>query len=408
MIAVSGRQQPGGTPVRLGLIGVGVRGTEIAKVVSSGGPARIVAAADLYAGRRERASELLGTGTVVTEDYRRVIARPDVDAVVIATPDHWHASMLLEALEAGKDVYCEAPVVHPADDGSRLASAAAGRVVQVGGALQSGAACLKAKALIASGVLGRVTVVRGTWDSVSALDAWQRPFPPDASPESIDFARFLGPAPPRPFDLHRFFRWPCFRDYGSGLAGARVVPLLTAVHALLGLERPLGGVLTGGTWRWRDGREVPDALVATFDYASGLTVTIAATQNGGGGRELQFVGTEATLVVSDARVRIVPAVDAEPYAALGESWPKNYRDWFYMMHGLTPEGTPRREFPARPGESYDIEGDGGALAAHLADFVACVRTRQEPAEPLRLGLAAARAVADARDESSQRARLAPR
>lgn len=401
------RQAASGAPLRLGLIGCGVRGTEIAKAVGTMSTAQIVAVADLYAGRRARAGELLGADILSTADYRQVLARPDVAAVVIATPDHTHAPLTVEALQAGKDVYCESPVVHVGQDSQPLQQAAKNRVLQVGGALESTASYQKAREAIASGKLGHVTMVRATWDTVSALDAWQRPFPPDASPDTVDFAAFLGAAPRREFDLHRFFRWPCYWDYGSGLAGARIVPLLTAVHAAVGVREPLRATLTGGTWRWKDGREVPDALVGTFDYEKGLTATISVTQNGRAGRELHVIGTEGTLVVTDNAVTLLPSSDAEPYIALGESWAKDYRDWFYMMHGLTAQGAPRREFPTRTGQEILDTSDGASgLAAHLENFVACVRTRQEPREPLRAGLDAAEVTARAGVALRQRTRPA--
>ncbi len=400
------RQGTAGAPLRLGLIGFGVRGTEIAKAVAATTTAQIVAVADLYAGRRARATELLGADVFTTADYRQLLARRDVPALAIATPDHWHAPLALAALQAGKDVYCESPVVHGEQDPQPLLEAARDRVFQVGGALESAASYQKARALMASGAVGHVTAVRATWDTGSALDAWQRPFPPDASPDTVDFETFLGAAPRRPFDLHRFFRWPCYWDYGSGLAGARLVPLLTAIHTLAGVRQPIRAVLSGGTWRWKDGRDVPDALVASFDYEQGLTATLAVTQNGRAARELHVMGTEGTLVVTDEAVSVLPASDAEPYASLGETWPKDYRNWFYMMHGLTPQGAPRREFPGRAGEVLAAPDASGGLAAHLADFVTCVGSRQQPREPLQAGVDAAAAVARAGTAPGQGARPA--
>jgi predicted dehydrogenase len=397
--------------IRLGIIGLGVRGIEIAGTLAaeSGSTARIIAAADLYAGRRARAAELAGATVFTTADYRQLLARPDVDAVVIATPDHSHVAIATDALQAGKDVYCEAPASHVGSDVRLLQRAAQNRVVQIGGALASMPSYLKARDVLASGKLGRVTLVRAAWETVSAIDAWQRPFPPDASPETIAFATFLGAAPKREFDLHRFFRWPCYWDYGSGLAGARVVPMLTAVTSLAGLQAPVRASFSGGTWRWKDGREVPDTLVGNFDYQEGTTVTIAATQNGGNRRDIEFIGTEGTLRVTDTSLTLLPASTVEPYTSVGETWSKEYRDWFYMMHGLSQQGTPRREFPAPAGtEVHEAPAASGGLTAHLADFIDCVATRKEPREPLRLGLQVAETVAAASAAWRQRARVVGR
>jgi predicted dehydrogenase len=210
----------------------------------------------------------------------------------------------------------------------------------------------------------------------------------------VDFARFLGTAPARDFDLHRFFRWPCYWDYGSGLTGARLAPLLTAIQWLLGSAGPARASLSGGTWRWKDGRDVPDALLGTFDYAEGFTAVLSATQNGGTGREIRLIGTEAALVLTDRSATVLPNPQREPYVPLAESWPKEYRDWFYMMHGMSPLGEVRRQFPAeRVEERIELpHGAPDSLAAHLANFIECVRMRAEPREPLQLGLQAAEAL----------------
>jgi predicted dehydrogenase len=395
--------------IRLAIIGLGVRGTEIAAALAGGPAAQIVGVADLYAGRRARAAELAGATVVTTADYRQLLSRADVDAVVIATPDHSHLAIATDALQAGKDVYCEAPAIHIGHDSKLWQRAAQNRIVQIGGALASMPSYLKAREVIASGTLGRITFARATWATVSALDAWQRPFPPDASPETIAFASFLGAAPRREFDMHRFFRWPCYWDYGSGLAGARLVPMLTAITSLLGLKAPVRSSLSGGTWRWKDGREVPDALVGTFDYAEGATVTISATQNGGNRRDVELVGTAGTLRITDTSVAMRPGSDVEPYTSVGETWSKEYRDWFYMMHGLSQQGAPRREFPAPAGEEvHEAPAGNGGLSPHLADFIDCVTTRKEPREPLRLGVQIAETVAAAGAALRQRTTVAGR
>jgi predicted dehydrogenase len=228
--------------------------------------------------------------------------------------------------------------------------------------------------------------VRATWDTAAALEAWQIPFPPDASPESIDFTTFLGPAAQRAFDLSRFFRWRCYRDYGSGLAGTRLAPQLTAIHWLLDLGVPTQVTATGALQRWKDEREVPDVIHATLQYGNGVTVLLGATQNGGSTRELRVIGTDATLTIGDAGLTVRDHADAEPYADIGETWSKEYRDWFYMMHGMSAQGLVRgAPQPERALERYAQPDGAATAAAHLVDFVECVRSRRAPAEPLALG-----------------------
>ncbi len=248
--------------------------------------------------------------------------------------------------------------------------------------------CLAARRLVREGRLGRVTFVSGVWDSGSAIEAWVKPYPPDASPESIDFAAFAG-SESAEFDVARFFRWRCFWRYGSGLAGARFAPQLSIAHAVLGLSTPARVVAGGGLHRWKDGREVPDTLVSTLEYPEGVTVALSATQNGSGRpRELRFVGTEATMTLGERALAITEEPQAEPYPVVGETWARPYRDWFYMMHGMSPQGLVRGAPDVeKAAEHYVLPEGAMTAAAHLADFADAVRTRRAPAEPLASALA---------------------
>jgi predicted dehydrogenase len=371
-------------PVRLGLVGFGARGTRLAAAAVGQAGVDVVAVADPYAGRRERAHEILGDAVVAAPDAAAVLGRSDVDAVLIATPDHLHAPLIQAALAGGKDVYCESPLTHTAEQGATLEQelAASDRVVMCSAGRVTTPLVQRARELIEEGRLGRVRLVAGSWHTGSALEAWLTPYPPDASPDTIDFATFLGPAPERPFDLARFFRWRRYWDYGTGLAGARFAPLLSAVHWLLGCGAPRRVQASGGVHRWRDGREVPDTLVASFDYEEGLNVTLSATQNGAGGERLRLIGTEGSLVIEGGELRLEPGPGAEPYSELGKTWPEHYREWFYMMHGLDPNGGPR-DGPRVPrvAERYRPQ-QGGAAEPALEEFVRCVRSRRAPREGL--------------------------
>ena len=390
---------PAANRVRVGIIGMGRQGLAIARAVPAVPGLEVVAAADLYDGRLSRAGEILSDTVTRGRDWRPMLDRKDLDAVIVATPDHLHARVATAALQAGKDVYCECPIVHRPDEGESLVRLAAAQncVLQGGGGWISSPVFAAARELIVSGRLGKVTLVRGTWDSSTSLGAWRTPFPPDASPESIDYAAFAGGA----FDPARFFRWRCYRAYGSGLAGARFAPQLTAIHWLLGASKPSRVAATGALVRWRDGREVPDTMHASLDYSDGFTVVLSATQAGGNCRELSLVGTEATLSLDDRGFWIDADRHAEPYADVAESWPKNYRDWFYMMHGMTPQGqvrgTPAPE-PSR--ERFDVPQPTVPAAAHLTEFVDAIRTRRAPSETADLAAGAASAAAAIDDAAS--------
>lgn len=387
--------QRGPARVRLGFVGLGQRGVQLARAARSLPGVEIVAAADLYDGRLARAAEIAGGSVAAARDHRRVIENKDVDAVVIATPDHWHARLALAAAAAGKDVYCESPLTHSPAEAEAIAQAfgAGGRLLQTGASLLGSPLLVAAREQLQGGRLGKVTLAQGVWETASATEAWLVPFPPDASPETIDFESFLGGAPERAFDLHRFFRWQRYWDYGSGLAGARFADQLAALQWLLDAAAPERATAAGGLRRWRDGREVPDVLAGNFDYSAGFGVSLLATQNGGHRRELRLVGSEATLVIAGDRLSLFPEPLAEPFGDVGESWPREYRDWFYMMHGLTPEGQPRGgPALAKAAEVYELPTGGNEVAAHLADFVDAVRSRRAPRASAALGLAAAAGV----------------
>ena len=207
--------------IRVGILGFGVRGRQLAMVVARTSGAEVAAVCDIYDGRFRRAAEVLSGKVEMTKDYRRILDRKDIDAVVISPPDHWHRQMTVDALEAGKDVYLEKPLAHTIEEGKNIVEAVSrtGRVLQVGSQLLSSIHLPEAKELIQEGRLGRITQVKARWDTGSLIGAWVKPIPPDASPETIDWKAFLGSAPYREFDPKRIFRWRCYSDYSEGQIG---------------------------------------------------------------------------------------------------------------------------------------------------------------------------------------------
>ena len=379
--------------MRVGLAGFGARGSRLGAAAAQLRGVRVVAVADPYAGRRARAGEILGDGVALMPDGQDLLGRPDIDALLVAAPDHLHAPLVRGAVAEGKDVYCESPLTHAAEETAALEAGLAktDRVVMCGAGRVATPLLQRARELIQEGRLGRVTLVSGSWHTGTALEAWLTPYPPDASPDTIDFAAFLGPAPDQPFELARFFRWRRYWEYGTGLAGERFAPQLSAVHWLLGCGAPRRAHATGGVHRWRDGREVPDTLVASLEYEGGLSVSLSATQNGASAERIHLIGTEGSLVIEGEELLLEPGPGGEPYVQLGETWPELYREWFYMMHGLARDGGPRGAPPVpRVAERYR-EAPGAVAEAGLAEFVASVRSRQPPREEPghALGVAAA-------------------
>ena len=290
--------------IRFALIGAGGMGTGDATDCLSLGNTEIAAVGDIYEGRLERAKERWGNQVFTTRDYREILAKKDIDAVIVATPDHWHAQIAHDALMAGKDVYVEKPMVHKFPECKMLmdAQAKSGKILQVGSQYASAMVFLKAQQLIQQGALGELNLVEAWLDRNTAIGAWQYSLPgPDATPARIDWDRFLGNAPKHPFDPIRLFRWRNYRDYGTGVSGDLFVHLLTGLHVATGSLGPNRIFATGGVRYWKDGRDAYDVVLALMDYP---TFTFAMRVNLASGAApperfgLKFVGSEGTMEVT--------------------------------------------------------------------------------------------------------------
>jgi predicted dehydrogenase len=253
--------------IQIALIGSGGMGQGDAQMASSIPGVKLVAACDCYNGRLEHMKEVYGADTLTTRDYHEIVDRKDIDAVIIATPDHWHARISVDCLNAGKHVYCEKPMVHAIEEGQSIidAQASSGKVFQVGSQYRSSLTYQKARELFQADAIGKLNCVEAWLDRNSALGAWEYSIPPDASLETCDWIQFQGSARKEPWDPHRFFRWRNYRDYGTGVAGDLFVHLLTGLHTVTGSLGPARVYATGGIRFWKD-REVPDVMLATLDY----------------------------------------------------------------------------------------------------------------------------------------------
>ena len=234
--------------IRVALIGAGGMGSADAESSQKIPGVELVAVSDIYEGRLTRAKERWGKQLFTTRDYREVLARRDIDAVIIATPDHWHSKISIDAMNAGKDVYCEKPMVQQVDDGRDVVETQkkTGRIMQVGSQRVSSIVYKKAQELMQAGAIGELNMVEAWWDRNDAIGAWQYSIPPDASPENIDWDRFLGRAPKVPFEPVRLFRWRNYRDYGTGVAGDLFVHLFSGMHFVTGAIGPTRVFATGG------------------------------------------------------------------------------------------------------------------------------------------------------------------
>jgi len=286
--------------IRVALIGAGGMGSSDAESSQQVPGVELVAVSDIYEGRLTRAKERWGKQLFTTRDYREVLARGDIDAVLIATPDHWHAKISIDAMNAGKDVYCEKPMVQQVGDGRGVVEAQkmTGRIMQVGSQRVSSIVYKKAQELLQSGAIGELNMVEAWWDRNDAIGAWQYSIPPDATPENIDWDRFLGRAPKVPFEPQRLFRWRCYRDYGTGVAGDLFVHLFSGMHFVMGAIGPTRVYATGGLRFWKDGRDVPDVLLGMYDYpetanhpAFNLALRVNFVDGGAESSGFRFIGT---------------------------------------------------------------------------------------------------------------------
>jgi predicted dehydrogenase len=375
-------------PVRLGFIGVGIRGTLLMEAASGIAGVEIKAAADCYKGHLDRAQELISPAPAVTGSYQEILSRADVDAVVIATPDHWHLKMTQEALAAGKHVYVEKPMTHSWEEGEAFISAVekSGKVLQVGSQYMSMGCAQKAVDLIKSGRLGQITLVEGKFHRNTATGAWYYPIPPDASPATVDFKSFLGAAPAHEFDLARFFQWRLFWDYSGGLPTDLFVHLVTATHQLMGVQEPDSVFSFGGIYNWKNYREVPDQMTSMVTYPEGFVLRLSSTAgNGHPGPILTFYGSEGTLEYTGTSFKYFyePRTDGFGYST--HSWPKatteKFRQLMNLNEGLSPLDGP----PVADPVEYKSPNDEEATRAHIHNWVDAIRTGGKPIEGVRFG-----------------------
>lgn len=299
--------------INLGLIGSGIQGIYDTSAALKVNGVKLVAVCDLYTGRLDRAKELWGNDLFTTRDYRKLLERKDIDAVLVATPDHWHKTITVAALKAGKHVYCEKPMVQNFNEGQEIivAQKSSGKLCQIGSQGMSSLGNEKAKQLYEEGAIGEIVMLDMQNNRYSAEGAWQYPIPPDANPDTIDFDTFLGKAPKVPYDLKRFFRWRNYQDYGTGVAGDLFVHAFSTLNHVISSHGPSRAMSTGGLRYWNDGRDVPDVTITLYDYPKTEThaafnasfrVNFIAGGNDDGGFKL--VGTEGSMEIGQNAVKL--------------------------------------------------------------------------------------------------------
>jgi predicted dehydrogenase len=365
--------------ITVGVIGCGARAHELMEAIQQNPGTEIVGVVDAYKGRIERAIDRTKGRARAYASHHDLLADRSIDAVVVATPDHWHKPIILDAIAAGKDVYSEKPMTYKASDGREIISAAqaGGRIVQVGSQGISSQSQRTAKEMIRAGKLGRVTMIRAAYNRNTASGAWIYPIPPDASPKTVDWDMFLGPAPKRPFSLERFFRWRCFEDYSGGIATDLFVHLCTTIHFLMDATMPARVVAMGELYRWKEQREVPDTLNAVLEYPQGFTVNLSCTFNNQSAGEgaFQFHGTEGTISLGFGSLAYSPENVIEDNNWIVESWPKALEDAYYRdPKVIETEVAPARN-RKKPETQVFKDSQSDSTIEHFGHFFDSVRSR---------------------------------
>ena len=343
--------------IRIGVIGTGGRARGLMNHLKKLPGNEMVAVCDVYEPRLLQAAEIAGPSAVKVADYRRILDDRTIDAVVIGAPDHWHKTITLDAVAAGKDVYVEKPVSHSIEEGAEMVKAieASKQIVQTGTQQRSWDHFVLGKQMVDSGRLGQITFVQTYWYQHATAGNYA-----PVSMDKLDWKRWLGPAKDQPFRPERFYQWRHFWDFGGGCLTDLMTHWIDVVHWYMDVDAPLSATAVGHNYNiklW----EAPDTVSATLEFPKNFMTVYLGTyvsriDDGG----LEFRGDKATLKIDRARLAV-------------------YRDdAAYASGTLTPE----------PEILVRSSGDGSV--AHLQNWIDCIRSRKSPNANIRVGHQAAR------------------
>ena len=287
--------------IRLGVIGSGDRAQQVLSHLIKEPEIDVIAICDVYEKNALKAKEQTGGKATITGDHNALLANKDVDAVLIATPDHWHASIAVDSCNAGKDVYVEKPLTWAWQEGRKVIEAvkANKRVLQVGLQQRSGTHYAQAKAeFVDSGKLGKISYVRTYWHG-NQYHLRKPNF--TEQPTGLDWKRWVGQAKPRPFNAHQFYNWRAYLDFGGGQITDLFTHWIDVVHWYMGEELPIAASAAGGVYNYKDGRDAPDTISILLEYPKQWTATFEATLvPGARGAAIEFMGVGGSLYIDRA------------------------------------------------------------------------------------------------------------
>lgn len=350
--------------VRLGLIGCGGRGVGDLDNFIKLGNVDVTALCDVYDAQIARAKQS-APGARTFRDYRKVLELNDLDAVLIAVPDHWHAAMAIDAMNAGKDVYIEKPLTLRVEEGPAIVKAARinKRICQVGMQQRSGRHYLQAKQeYFDTGKLGKITYVRTWWHG----NSWHlRKAPPtlQSQPADLDWTAFLGPLKWRDWDPQQYYNWRAYLDFGGGQITDLFTHWIDVVHMFMGQDIPIAASASGGVYHYKDGRTAPDTINVLLEYPSQFTATFEATLVPGvTGAAIEFCGTEGRLLISRGQYE------------------------YYQVRGTGQQPVGGDAMPSAVGKA-----SGSLDRDHMQNFIDCLKSRKLPNGDVLIGHRSAQA-----------------
>jgi predicted dehydrogenase len=358
-----------GNPVRLGHIGIGTRGGDVLRTAASNPGCRVVAVCDVYQTHLRKGAGLSNNPDVKSyTDYHDLLSDPKVEAVVIATPDHWHEQMLIDALASGKDVYCEKGWTTSVAAAKRMRDAVkrSGKVMQLGHQGRQLAAPDVARKMLLDGAIGEITLVnlgrffngppeRPPWRWYGGYNIFERPDPRQVIKE-LDWERWLGPAPKIEFNERHFWHWRCYFAYGTGQAGDLLSHEMDFVQSVLRYGIPDSCITHGHNAFWHDDRETPDTWLSSYVFEKHhCSVTFEGCMNSRRLQTPEFIGRNGRMIFSEI------GQDASMFETFGD----------------VPAYSPAR-YPQPKPDFFFAPGAGHRKPDHLTDFLQCVRTREQP------------------------------
>lgn len=362
--------------VGIGLIGVGSRGKRhLTEVIETPGT-RIVAVCDIFSKRLDWAVETARRSNPDAKgyaDYRELLQDPAVDAVIIATPDHWHSRMTIDGANAKKDIYVQKCLTRTVEEATAMVQAVKrnGCVLQLGHTRRSEPIYHQMKQVYGSGLLGQVSVVDITMFRNSASGAWDWEIEAEGNPGTINWVEFLGDAPAREFDPERYFRWRKFWDYGTGISGDLLSHEWDAVNFVMDLGIPASCIASGGVYYWKERREVPDVFSAVYEYPHrGLSVLWNCTFSNsayGINTGTHLYGKNATLKYDYSGKSV--DVFLEPHIDENSEIMRELRDRL--------QATGSKPMPDCGNPVYSLtRNDHFYVTSHFENFIDCVRSRE--------------------------------